>query len=160
MARSALGPGILVQPQSVIETEGNTATFSVSATGSAPLGYQWLFNNSPIPGATASTLVLDGISPGDAGNYTAVISNSVAAATSAPASLQVISRPHIVASWNKATGRFKLSFAADPARSSTIWASIGLENWTSVVTFAPGSGTIFWEDDTGYAVRFYRLEQP
>ena len=47
-------PTITAQPQSVTAPVGTSATFSVTATGQAPLSYQWRINGSAIAGATAS----------------------------------------------------------------------------------------------------------
>ena len=48
-------PSITSQPTNQSVTVGGTASFSVSATGTAPLSYQWSKNNTPINGATSST---------------------------------------------------------------------------------------------------------
>ena len=63
LATSATGPAtnvppsITQQPASVTLSVGQTAAFTVQATGTLPLGYQWLFNDLAIPGATGSTLI-------------------------------------------------------------------------------------------------------
>src|ERR1700735_5528801 len=46
---------IAVQPVSQVVPIGQTATFTVSATGSAPISYQWSENGSPIQGATSAS---------------------------------------------------------------------------------------------------------
>ncbi|HEU5335373.1 MAG TPA: MBG domain-containing protein, partial [Terriglobales bacterium] len=46
---------ITSQPQNQTVTYGQTASFSVTATGTAPLSYQWLNNGSTIPGASSSS---------------------------------------------------------------------------------------------------------
>jgi hypothetical protein len=46
---------ITVQPLSQIVPVGQTATFTVTATGTAPLSYQWSENGSAIPGATSAS---------------------------------------------------------------------------------------------------------
>src|SRR5208283_2880784 len=43
---AAVAPAITTQPSNQAVTVGQTATFSVAATGTAPLGYQWLKNNT------------------------------------------------------------------------------------------------------------------
>ncbi|WMJ70182.1 discoidin domain-containing protein [Stenotrophomonas sp. 24(2023)] len=50
-------PVVLLQPQDQLVSAGQPARFAVMATGAGPLGFQWLRNGTPIPGATASTLV-------------------------------------------------------------------------------------------------------
>src|SRR5262249_31751753 len=46
-------PVITMQPRSQIILVGEPVTFTVAATGSAPLTYQWRKNGAPIAGATA-----------------------------------------------------------------------------------------------------------
>ena len=48
-------PTIMTQPVSQTVTAGQTATFSVVSTGTAPLAYQWNQNAAPISGATSSS---------------------------------------------------------------------------------------------------------
>ena len=52
-AMPAVAPVITSQPANATVTEGNTAQFSVTATGTAPLTYQWRRNGAAIAGATA-----------------------------------------------------------------------------------------------------------
>ena len=51
---------ITTQPASQTVTAGQTATFSVTATGTAPLSYQWKKNGAAISGATASSYTTPG----------------------------------------------------------------------------------------------------
>ena len=94
-----LPPGIAAgasqpQPQTVIQ--GNNASFSVTATGDAPLTYQWQFNGVPIPGAISNPLVLTGVQTNQAGNYSVVVSNPYGSTTSSNALLTVRVPPFIV----------------------------------------------------------------
>ena len=82
-------PLIVTQPASMTVNQGVTAAFTPSFTGSQ-LAYQWRFNNSPIPGATSSSLNLTNVQSSQAGSYTVVVSNSTLAITSSIASLSVI----------------------------------------------------------------------
>ncbi len=66
-----------------------TATFSVVAEGTLPLGYQWLRGADAILQATNSTLQLTNVQYRQAGVYTVVVTNAYGAATSAPAALEV-----------------------------------------------------------------------
>ncbi len=87
-------PVITGQPQSRTNNAGTTATFSVTATGSAAT-FQWYQGVLPISGATAASLVLTNVQDADAGSYSVVLSNASATATSDPASLTVIDGPVI-----------------------------------------------------------------
>jgi hypothetical protein len=84
-------PSITIQPQSQTDHAGTHAIFSVTATGTA-LRYQWLRNNSPLVGATNSTLILADIGTNNSGLYGVVVSNAVGVATGA-AFLNVLASP-------------------------------------------------------------------
>jgi glucose/arabinose dehydrogenase len=86
---SNTAPAIVNQPQSITVTQGQPASFSVTATGTAPLQYQWQKNNVNIAGATASTYTISSAQPGDAAGYRVIVSNSAGSATSNTAQLGV-----------------------------------------------------------------------
>jgi|GEM_PF-1321937 len=69
-----------LQNQSV--SAGSTLNLSVTATGTAPLSYQWYFNNVAISGQTGTTLTVQNVQSANAGAYKVVVSNSVNSATS------------------------------------------------------------------------------
>ncbi|MCC5846880.1 MAG: DUF2341 domain-containing protein [Verrucomicrobia bacterium] len=70
-------PVITSQPQSVTVVEGQTATFSVTATGNPAPAYQWRKNGVDIPGAADSMYTINNVSQNDAGIYTVYVSNGV-----------------------------------------------------------------------------------
>jgi hypothetical protein len=82
-------PTITVQPQDATIGLGDSATFTVSAAGSAPLTYQWYFDASAIAGATSPTLNVQADFPDVAGNYFAVAVNTAGSVTSRVARLTV-----------------------------------------------------------------------
>jgi len=85
------GPVIIsAQPQSHSVNEGQTASFSVVASGAVPLTYQWeKVGSGAIAGATGASLIIPNVLPTDAGSYRVVISNPVGPVTSATAVLTV-----------------------------------------------------------------------
>jgi hypothetical protein len=88
LASRGLAPIIITQPQSLTVLAGNTATFAVLAVGTAPLSYQWFFDDTNvIAGATNHTLVLTNVNPGLAGVYSVLVTNPFGAVLSAPATL-------------------------------------------------------------------------
>lgn len=59
------------QPASQSVSAGGTASFTVGASGSPPIFYQWFFNGELIPGATNNVLTLTNVSSSQAGSYSA-----------------------------------------------------------------------------------------
>jgi hypothetical protein len=89
MVSTLQAPAITVQPQSQAVTAGNPASLSVTATGTAPLSYQWLFNGTNlITGATNPVLAFTA-APTNAGTYSAMVTNYLGSAASDPAALSV-----------------------------------------------------------------------
>jgi hypothetical protein len=83
-------PSIDVEPQDLTRTVGQFAHFTVSASGTAPLHYQWYFNtNTPIANATNATLELSGVQTTDAGRYSVTITNEQGSTNSRHALLTV-----------------------------------------------------------------------
>lgn len=83
-------PYITTQPANQTVTAGQTATFSVLASGTAPLNYQWQKNGSNISGATSSTYTTPATTTSDNGStFKVVVSNSAGSATSSAATLTV-----------------------------------------------------------------------
>ncbi len=77
------------QPVSQTIVSGSNVTFSVSATGTAPLSYRWFHDDVLISGANLNSYTIFGAQTNDAGNYTVVVTNSINSVTSAPANLIV-----------------------------------------------------------------------
>jgi hypothetical protein len=87
---AAVAPTITTQPANQSVTVGQTATFSVTATGTAPLSYQWQKNSANISGATAASYTTPATATGDSGAmFDVVVSNSAGGVTSTMATLAV-----------------------------------------------------------------------
>jgi fibronectin type 3 domain-containing protein len=89
----AAPPTITSQPASQTVAAGQSATFSVTASGTGPLSYQWqkLVNGTwtNISGATSASFAISSAQAGDAGQYQVVVTNSAGSATSSTVSLTV-----------------------------------------------------------------------
>ena len=80
-------PSITSHPTSQTVTAGQTATFSVTAAGTAPLSYQWRKNGTNISGATSASYTTPATTTADSGaQFTVLVSNSAGTATSNAAS--------------------------------------------------------------------------
>jgi Concanavalin A-like lectin/glucanases superfamily/Immunoglobulin domain/Lectin C-type domain/Chitobiase/beta-hexosaminidase C-terminal domain len=86
---AATAPLIAAQPQSRTAIAGDTVPFSVTATGTPPLSYQWRFNGNDIASATNSSLTLTNVQPSSAGSYSVRVSNTLGSITSSNALLKV-----------------------------------------------------------------------
>ncbi len=83
-------PSITSQPADQSVGVGVTATFSVIATGSAPLSYQWSRNGTAVAGATAASYTTPVATTANDGDlYSVVVSNSAGSVTSRDARLTV-----------------------------------------------------------------------
>ncbi|MGO8675015.1 MAG: beta strand repeat-containing protein, partial [Limisphaerales bacterium] len=89
-------PAIVTQPVSQTVAAGSNVTFSVAASGTPPLSYQWLFNGAALSAATSSSLALSGVQTANAGSYNVVVTNSFGSLTSAAAALTVLIAPAII----------------------------------------------------------------
>jgi len=89
-----VAPAITTQPASQTVSAGQTATFTVTATGTAPLSYQWQRNGTAIGGATAASYTTPATTASDNGDqFTVVVSNAAGSMTSNAAVLTVTSAP-------------------------------------------------------------------
>lgn len=88
-------PTITTHPQSQTVVAGNSATFTVVASGTSPLSYQWRFNGANLGSATSSTYTVLNAQPANAGNYSVVVGNAAGSVTSAVAALTVNVPPTI-----------------------------------------------------------------
>jgi uncharacterized delta-60 repeat protein len=86
---TVMDPSIAVQPTAQIGQVGQSVTFSVTAAGTTPFGYQWFKDGAALAGVTGSSATLTNLQVGDAGSYHVVVSNRYGSATSAAAQLTV-----------------------------------------------------------------------
>ena len=82
-------PPVLTNPTSLSVTPGASVTFSPNASGQTPLSYQWLFNGSPIRGATTATYTLASVQWTNAGGYAVIVTNATGSVASTNAFLSV-----------------------------------------------------------------------
>jgi DNA/RNA endonuclease G (NUC1) len=86
-------PAIVTHPVAQTVTAGNTATFTVVASGTdnaaIPLTYQWMKNGADIAGATSAELKLTNVQKNLEGNYSVRVQNALGTVVSAEAKLDV-----------------------------------------------------------------------
>jgi hypothetical protein len=89
-------PAITSQPQDWTVVQGTNVTFTVSATGTTNLYYQWKLDGANISGATAASYTITNVQPMHEGVYTAVVTNIAGMAISSNAMLTVLVPPSIL----------------------------------------------------------------
>jgi hypothetical protein len=130
-------PTITAQPVNTKVTLGNTATLSVTATGSN-LVYQWFKNSAALPNATAAQLVIANAQVSDSASYSVVVSNSSGSTSSAPATLLVVSAMS-PASFAPATGT---TGQCTDAPISVTFDQAPTLGATGKITFTNSAGTV------------------
>jgi len=126
---------ITTQPLNQTANAGAPVTFSVQASGSGPLSFQWYHNGSPLsgPGSTTATLVISSAQANLAGVYYATVANAATKATSSEVRLNVLSGVPGVTTNNGKSG-------AEGGASST--AYLGLKPGQAILAPPNASGKI------------------
>jgi hypothetical protein len=156
-------PILYSQPADAVALLGASATFQATAFGIAPLGYQWLFNGTPLPGQTTTALALTNVQSGQMGAYTLLVSNANGSVTSAPAQLTVLEPPAFqLAGISSGDGAITVSLKSTAGRAYTLEFKNSLTdtNWTSILPAVQGTGGIISLSDTNTLsapARFYRV---
>ena len=115
-----VAPSITTQPASQSVAVGGTVTFSVVATGTGPLLYQWKKVNTLIPGATSSTYTTAAITSADHGaQFAVVVSNSAGTTTSNYATLTVASNYSLVP--NTSGGTYATTECVKDTSTNLFW---------------------------------------
>jgi hypothetical protein len=166
----ATPPGIVSQPSPRSVLVGQNASFSVIASGTAPLGYQWqkvgvgdLSDGGVYSGVASNVLTLSPVSLAHAGSYLVVITNVAGTTNSATATLAVLPPPsldlmpvggnRVQLTSTTAAGLTYIVQSASNLAPPIVWSPIE----TNVV---PGNGIVLFTNTTGSSAQFLRLAFP
>lgn len=116
-------PAITANPTDITVMEGETAAFSVSATGSAPLYYHWTRDGAAVEDATNATYSITSLLVDNGATFSCTVSNLSGAVTSAAALLTVTNKPTPV--------------ITSPAVRAIVGTNV-------TVTVVPPTGSIIW----------------
>ena len=131
-------PAVTTQPASLVIAPGQTAAFTVVASGSAPFHYQWQKDGANI-GTDSQTLTIASVQNSDAGNYTVIVTNIAGSVTSSVANLKM-APPGVNLALNKvATASSYENQQGNPAsnvvdgNATTKWGSLFVDpSWVEI----------------------------
>ncbi len=125
-------PVITGQPQGGYAAVHGSFVFEVSATGDAPLTYQWLFNGNQLQGCNGSTLTLNNLMDSDAGEYSVLVSNPAGHVLSAPAVLIIVDPPLLLGPTINQEGEFVAILSGPTNHVYVLESTTNLVDWTEV----------------------------
>lgn len=131
-------PVITLQPESQNVDEGENVVFSVAATGTEPLTYQWYKDDVAINGAVSSSYTLQSAVLVDSGNYFVTVSNAGGSVSSQSATLQV--KTPVTVFTVRANDVARVYKTQNPVFTYTILNSEG-EDVTSIISGKPTLST-------------------
>lgn len=154
-------PSIALHPTSQAVAPGADVTFNMQASGTAPLIYQWRFNEVEIPGATGTNYTRFNVQTNDAGNYSCFVSNSAGGAVTFDAVLSVnvpvdsifvaiaVLGENVTISWNSVSNKtYRVEFKDD----------LAAESWSSLPPDVTATGSTSFKTDTlGLTTRYYQI---
>ena len=157
--RLLVPPVISSLPRSATNIMTSSITFSVTATGSAPLRCAWrkdgagLSDGGRINGASGSMLTITNLAMGDAGNYDVVIANGAGSATSTPPAILIVRdtlapslsiASHTNLQWVPTTAVTLTGSATDAGRGDSGVAAVRVNAVRATSDTATGAGTANW----------------
>jgi PKD repeat protein len=140
---ASAAPSIVTQPASQAVSAGQSATFSVVASGAAPLSYQWFKNGASVSGATAASYTTPATTSADNGaSYFVRVSNAAGSVNSNSVALTVTTQCSYSisptgASYVAAGGSGSVSVTAG---AGCAWTTVSNASWITVTGGASGAG--------------------
>jgi sugar lactone lactonase YvrE len=145
-------PLVTTSPANQTVQSGQTAAFSVVASGSAPLSYQWQRNGTVIAGATSAAYTTPATVPADnSAMFTVVVSNTAGSVTSGAATLTVIVPVTLAITQQPADTRV----VAGAAASFTVAATCS--SGTLGIQWQRSADAVTWTDIAGATATTYSL---
>lgn len=161
-------PLISSQPASKSALVGQTVKFSVVATGSDPLSYQWrkglvpLSNGGIYSGVTSNTVTLTGLQVTDADVYSVIVTNAAGSTTSSNATLAVFPPPTFGLS--SSAGTLQLNANTVTGLTYVVQTTMGLDTptvWVPITTnVVPANGTLLFTNAITNPQQYFRLFFP
>ena len=131
-------PNIVIQPANRTNFVGGTATFTVSAIGTAPITYQWRLNETNIQDATNRYFAIENVQADQVGQYSVTVSNPYGTIASSNATLLVESSLLHFDPLTKVNGTFQTRVNGAKIDLVTIEISTNMVNWIPFQTTRVG----------------------
>jgi len=133
-------PMVTMPPPSQTTNAGSFVTFGVTVAGIPPFSYQWRKNGTDLTDATNAMLMLPNVQVPNSGYYTVAISNSLGAAISSAALLNVSNRPLLTSPQFSLGTNFEFTLRGETGRVYVVEATDALSNWTTLATLSVVTG--------------------
>jgi glucose/arabinose dehydrogenase len=140
-------PVITQQPTNKSVTAGQSVTFSVAASGTSPLGFQWRKNGVSITGANSFSFTINNVQASDSGLYSVKVSNNFGSATSNSAKLTILKTSNL----NLASQPSGLQLLLDGQSHTTPYSALEISGTNHVL----GSASPQLLDTTYYAFDYW-----
>jgi hypothetical protein len=153
-------PIITSHPTNRISEVGTSTTFTVNATGTGTLYYQWFKNLDAITQATNASFTITSVTNADAGNYFAKVWNFMGHRTSQTAQLTVpTTNPPAISAAAYADGIFTFQVDGDVGPHYVIQGSTNLTDWEFLFTTNPAVMPFGWihSGASNFPARFFRV---
>ena len=151
---------ILASPRSQTAAIGSNATFSVAASGTPPLTFQWIKDGQVLTGATNVAVGIPSVQFSDAGAYSVWVRNSGGSITSVVATLTVLPADLVFTKPTRlGSGQFQFTLNGGPGSNYWVQVSSDLKTWTNFTTVTLTNGVLDVLDPSpGLNQRFYRAK--
>jgi len=152
------GPVITAQPGTRNVQQGGGVVFCVRVEGARPMNYQWLFNGTPIDGATNTYLILNGVQTNNAGDYAVIITNPWGSTNSLSAVLNVNPPPQPCGNTNAVAALYfpnlelmdpgvpLITINATNLSAVQIYWTSNCLSWTPLLALTNYGGTLYFAD--------------
>ncbi len=155
---------ITSHPASITNKAGTNVSFSVAATSTLTLGYQWqkngadLMGGGNLSGVNTPTLTFNPLTPGDAGTYAVLVTNTLGGITSSNAFLRVALPPQFGGITRLTNLNVQVALTAGSNVLYAVEATTNFSDWTILTNLANPAGAIQYIDTkaTNFPRRFYR----
>ncbi|MBI5388422.1 MAG: hypothetical protein HZA90_27470 [Verrucomicrobia bacterium] len=145
----AVAPRIVQAPGSQSMFPGGTVSFTVAATGTAPLVYQWKREGADLPNETNATLQFLRVEAAQAGQYSVTVTNLAGSTSAPPVTLTVLTPTPGTYAAQVIADRPEAYWRLNETNAPAILDSMGRHHGTTYAGSTPDDGSHFGFAQTG-----------